>query len=345
MNQLDAMRAWGREILAATGLESSAVESTLRSLQYAEERGLSSHGYLRLPTYVSRLRAGGIAKIAELQVVSNLPALSIVDADAGIGAYSGEFCADLAVRKATEQGLGLVVARNANHFGAAGYFVDRIATSGFLGVAVCNTDSVMCAPFGGRPILGSNPISIGVPAEVGARPILDMATTEVSQGKIILARDRNEKIPLGWAVDCEGLQTTDPTDGLAGALLPSGGTKGFGLALMVDCLVAISGAQVSNLVSPLYGDPSEPQRLGHAFLAIAIDPVLSRDDYMAKVSNLVDAVHQSGLASATRPPMVPGEPELARMASHTEWTADSTTVKQFREISAEYSIEIPREFN
>jgi len=184
------LRSWTSRLLVAAGLEVAPAEVTVDNLEYAERRGFVSHGFLRLPTYVERLRAGGINGRPNLGIVNDRTALAVVDADASIGAHSAVICTDLAIEKASMSGVGVVIARNANHFGAAGYYTDRMASSGFLGIAVCNTDAVMCAPFGGRAVLGTNPISIGVPEFGSVGPHLDMATSQAAHGKLIAARDR-----------------------------------------------------------------------------------------------------------------------------------------------------------
>ena len=342
MTDLQMMGRWGAALLESVGLETSSIQATIRCLEFAESRGLSSHGYVRLPTYIARIRAGGIEMAPKISVISDRPALSVVDADAAIGARSAEDCVELVMNKARANGIGLVIARNANHFGAAGYYTNLMAAQGFFGVAICNTDSVMSAPAGGRPILGSNPISISVPGSGTDGPLLDMATTEVSQGKIIVARDRGESIPFGWAVDQEGLPTQDPISALSGALLPSGGPKGFGLAFMVDCLVAIGGAETSQRVSPLYGDPAATQGLGHAFMAIAIDTAITRDEYATRVGWLTGAVHESGLPGVAQRPIVPGERELMVLSRVDEWRADPSTISQFEDLSRELAVPIPQ---
>lgn len=331
----------GVGLLVSAGLDSAAAEITLDNLEYAERRGFASHGLLRLPTYVDRIRAGGINVRPRHAILSDQPATAIIDADAAIGAYSALLCTDVAITKAREAGLGVVIARNANHFGAAGFYTDRMAAAGLLGIAACNTDAVMCAPFGGRAVLGTNPISIAVPVEEGIGPQLDMATSEVAHGKVIAARDRGERIPAGWAVDANGVSTSDPSEGLAGALLPSGGPKGFGLAFMIDCLVAIGGARTSNQVSALYGDPGARQQLGHVFMAMAVDHTQTRAEYSSRIMDLTAAVHDSRTPGSTHPPMVPGEPERQRLAASSAWAADATTLRQFTALSKELDVTLP----
>jgi len=335
------LRSWTSRLLVAAGLEVAPAEVTVDNLEYAERRGFVSHGFLRLPTYVERLRAGGINGRPNLGIVNDRTALAVVDADASIGAHSAVICTDLAIEKASMSGVGVVIARNANHFGAAGYYTDRMASSGFLGIAVCNTDAVMCAPFGGRAVLGTNPISIGVPEFGSVGPHLDMATSQAAHGKLIAARDRGDEIPDGWAVDPIGNPTNDPALGLAGALLPSGGPKGFALAFMVDCLVAIGGARTSNDVSALYGDPAAPQELGHAFIAISVDSAQTAAEYASRVDALSAAVHESVTPGSSSPPMVPGEPEKQQLARPSDLVVSEPTRRALEELSVELGVPIP----
>ena len=333
---------WSCRLLVATGLDEAAAAVVTDNLLYAERRGFTSHGFMRLPTYVDRIQAGGINRSPHVATISDQAALAIVDADNSPGAVSALRCVGIAMSKARNGGVGMVLARNANHFGAAGYYTDHMAAAGLLGIAICNTDAVMCAPFGGRSVLGTNPISIAAPMESEVGPQLDMATTEASYGRILVARDSGDRIPTGWAVDHEGAPTTDPSEALRGALLPSGGPKGVGRAFMVDCIIAIGGGETSNEVSALYGDPSVPQGLGHAFIAIAVDHAQTRSEYSARIASLTAAVHGSDTPSSFRPPMVPGEPERRRL-SDTGWTVSETTLLHLKELSLALAVDVPEE--
>lgn len=337
--------AWSEALFSAAGLDHEAAKLATANLVYAEQRGFASHGFIRLPIYVARIRGGGINRRPRVRVVSEQAGLAIVDADDAIGAYSAAKCVDLVIAKASSAGAAVVIARSANHFGAAGHYTDQMARSGFVGIAICNTDVLMCAPFGGLAVLGSNPLSIAVPALGGLGPQLDMATTEASYGKILVARDNGQQIPAGWAVDASGAPTTDPAAALEGALLPSGGPKGFGLAFMVDCIVAIAGAETSPGVAPLYGEAADPQRLGHAFIAIAVDGEKSRHEYDRRVANLVTAVHESRTTRSLRDPMVPGEPEKQRLQQLARWTPDAALIEQLLDLSRQLSVDVPDEID
>ena len=139
-----------------------------------------------------------------------------------------------------------------------------------------------------------------------------MATTNTSQGRLLIVDQVGGEIPLGWAVDSAGRPTTSAAAGLNGALLPVGGPKGFGLAFAVDALVALAGARVSTEVSALGGDPATPQNLGHLLIAIRADAAQSLDEYRAKIAGLVDAIHASSDGLNVPPAIAPGEPELQR---------------------------------
>jgi LDH2 family malate/lactate/ureidoglycolate dehydrogenase len=209
-------------------------------------------------------------------------------------------------------------------------------------MALCNTEPVMCAPSGGFPVLGTNPIAVALPVDRAERPQLDMATTTVSQGKLLIAQQAGESIPLGWAVDPAGRDTTSAADGLAGALLPSGGPKGFGLAFVVDALLALGGANVSTDVAPLNGDPGRRQRLGHFFLAIRADSTGPLDDYRRRIMGLVEAIHSSGTPDAASRPLAPGEPELLRERGMNGVLAVSEpALQEMERLSAAWDVALP----
>lgn len=310
--ELDALEAWTVRVLQHNGLSESDARWVANNLTFAEARGVVTHGLMRLPIYVERIRNGGINKGAVIHVDHDLGALVILDADHAPGAASAVYATDLAVQRARRLGIGCVIARRANHFGITAYYTNRIADADLLGIAICNTESVMCAPAGGRPVLGTNPLAVAVPLPAERRPQLDMATTTASHGRLLLAKQAGSTIPLGWAVDAAGRATDSPAAGLAGALLPSGGPKGFGIAFAIDAILAIAGVNVSPEVSALHGDPTRPQNLGHAFIALRADLVGPLEEYRARIDRLLDAIHGSAVDGCTALPLAPGEPELAR---------------------------------
>ncbi len=305
---VEVAERWATEAFASAGLDRDDAATLAASLAFAERRGVSSHGFIRTEIYLQRMRAGGINVRPRVSVTTDRGALVVLDADAGPGAVVGRRACDLVVERARECGVGCVLVRDASHFGAAGFFTNLIADAGMLGIVACNTDKVMSPPFGGKPVLGSNPFAAAVPMPADVRPQLDMATTETSYGKVLVAQRDHVSIPTGWAVGPDGTPTTSPDEALAGALLPAAGPKGFGLAFIIDALVTISGADCSPQVGAMYGDPSVRQRLGQVFLAIDVGSE-ELAPYSDRIRGLIDAVHGSG-SSANPLPLVPGEPEL-----------------------------------
>jgi LDH2 family malate/lactate/ureidoglycolate dehydrogenase len=334
------LRDWTTRVLMAAGLENAAASTVAEGLVFADLRGVATHGVMRLVTYVERLKAGGVNAHARVRTVADTGALVVLDADAGPGASTGVMAADLAVDRARSHGIACVIARNANHFGMSAYFTNRIADEGMAGVAACNTEPVMCAPYGGAPVLGTNPIAVAVPLPRERRPQLDMATTVTSQGRLIMALQAGEEIPLGWAVDAQGRPTTSAEAGLTGALLPVGGPKGFGLAFAVDALLALAGASTSSDVSALAGDPSTPQGCGHLFIAVRADVVAPLSSYRGTVDALVAEIHASGGHLDVPPPLFPGEPEVVRERRAGGVVEVSTTVIRDLALLAEAN-EIP----
>ena len=328
---------WATRILENVGLSNKDAYIVADSLRFAESRGIPSHGFLRLDTYINRITNGGINSLGTNSIVADLGALVIVDSHQGPGASTAHNATALAIERAEKNGIGCVIARNANHFGCSAYFTNQIADAGYFGLVACNTESVMCSPFGGRPILGTNPIAMAAPLVYEYRAQLDMATTTVSQGKLILAEQSGQEIPDNWAVDNQGKKTTSPSAGLRGALLPSGGFKGFGLAFSIDAMLAIAGAKTSPEISPLDGNPSTPQELGQIFIAIKVDAVQSVEDYQNHLGGLISAIHLSGIIESNEIPLAPGEPEIQReLASNGELALTSQLARQLEKIATEF---------
>jgi LDH2 family malate/lactate/ureidoglycolate dehydrogenase len=204
--------------------------------------------------------------------------------------------------------------RNANHFGAIAPYCFLAAQEGFATIIGSNASTTI-APTGGRATrLGNNPLAIGVPRPGGRPVILDMAMSVVARGKIRAALERGERIPDTWATDREGKATTDPKSALEGFLLPFGGYKGYGLALMVDLLAGVlSGAAYLTHVNSWVDAPQSPGNLGHFFIAIDTAPLGSAEWLAERAADFAHIVHDTPRADAGRPVVLPGEIELDRL--------------------------------
>jgi ureidoglycolate dehydrogenase (NAD+) len=320
---IEELTHWATAIFAAEHLPAPDANIVAENLAYAERRGIRSHGFIRIPIYIERIRAGGIVADARPAVTGRQGAVAVVDCADGPGAVGAMFTSELAGQIASDAGIALVAACNANHFGAAGFYAQILADRGLIGVVLSNSDAAMAPPGGGKPVLGTNPIAVGVPPVGELTPLLDMATTNVAYGKLLVAAHSDVPIPPDWAVDADGQPTSDAKSGLSGALLPMAGPKGFGLAFMIDIFSTLGGAHVSPDVHPLYGERSIPQKLG--FSVIAVNPGLlgGVEPFRSRIERLVGAVHTAGREDAPAP-MIPGEPEQRqeRAANGQVWLSD-----------------------
>jgi LDH2 family malate/lactate/ureidoglycolate dehydrogenase len=238
-------------------------------------------------------------------------ALCVLDGHGAAGAVTGVQAARLAAARARRHGVSVIIVRGGNDFGAAGYYAAVLAADGYIGLAACNSDAVMCAPGGTSPVLGTNPLAYAVP---GTPLLLDMATSAAAHGKIAHAAAEGRAIPAGWGVDASGRDTTDPRRVLdGGCVLPAAGPKGFGLALLIDVMAILAGARPSPFIPDVEAEPGMPQNLGMLFLAIYPGHCLEPPAFQAGVADLIGAVHATDAAGG-RPVMVPGEPEEAHSA-------------------------------
>jgi LDH2 family malate/lactate/ureidoglycolate dehydrogenase len=312
----DALRAFGTRVLIASGVPEADAALVAESLVQADLWGHGSHGLLRLPWYVARLRSGAVRAVTDPAVLSDTGPLVLLDGRDGVGQVLTDRARALATERARQHGVGVVGVRNSNHFGTAMWFTRRAARDGFVAVLTTNASPAM-PPWGGREKrLGTNPWSIAAPGPDGRVIALDIANTAVARGKIYLARSRGESIPESWALTADGAPTTDPAEGVLGVVLPMAGHKGYAIAFMMDVL---SGALTGSAVGTGVHGPYEPEaRSGAGHLFLALDPAAFGDPagYEARVRQLVDEVRSVPLAQGFDEVFTPGEVEDRAETAH-----------------------------
>lgn len=298
------------EMFRSLGVAHSASELVADALVEADEQGIHSHGVMLVPMYADRLIKGSVSKGSAGRVVSDRGATAVIDADNVLGQLTAHQCVDIAADKAAQHGLAAVAVRNAFHFGMAGRYALELSRRGFVGMTMCNTRPLMPAPGGAEPITGNNPLAIAVPSNADGPPVvLDMATSASAMGKIRVADSTGQSIPEGWATDSQGRPTTDPAAAIKGMLLPAAGPKGFGLAFIIDLMCgALSDGAIGPGISPLYGDPAEPYRCAHFFLAVDVEHFRDMDLFTGDVAAALDRLHASMTAPGIDEVMSPGEP-------------------------------------
>ncbi len=308
---LDGMRAFALDVLKAMDVPESDAATVADCLLHSEECGHSSHGIVRLPVYGKRVAAGVVEARPEIRVVVDTHALAIVDGGNGLGPVVGAFAMDEAIKRAREHGVGLVLARHSNHYGASGFYTSRASAAGCVGFSASNAPPNM-APWGGRErFLGTNPFSIGVPRSEGVLNA-DMASSVVARGNIILAAQNGEPIPEGWAIDPEGRSTTDADAGLKGCVLPFAGPKGAAISFMIDVVCGVlSGASYGRHINTLE-DLTTQQNLGQVFLAIDAGACMPPEQFDRRVNDLVGQLKATPRATGVSEILAPGEPEARR---------------------------------
>ena len=314
----DALRDFGTQVLKAAGLLPEHAWRVADSLVFAEMRGIASHGLARLAIYVRRLQAGLVNPRPRMRWIVEQQALALLDADNGPGAVGAAAAMEKAVELAGRYGVGACAVRNSNHCGAMAYYVQMAVDRRMVGMAMSNANPTM-TPWGGREaVLGTNPISVGVPTPGEVPFVLDMATSAAARGKILLAAKQGRPIPEGWALDRSGRPTRDANAALAGLLLPMAGPKGYGLALWVDILCgALAGSAFGRQIGALYEEFHRPQRVGHFMLAMDVGRLVDRATFERCVGELLAQVKSTPPAEGFEEVLVPGEPE-ARAARRAQ---------------------------
>lgn len=311
----ERLEGWVGELLEAAGLVDEAAAVVAQSLVETNLRGIDSHGVLRVPIYIERLRAGLLNDDPEPFVVSEDGAVAVVDADGGPGQVAGYFATDLAVRLARAHGVGVVTVRGSSHYGAAGLYALRAAREGLLAISTTNAEPYV-VPYGGSgPALGTNPIAFAAPS-TDAIFVLDMATSQVAVGKVFLAREQGRAIPESWAVDERGAPTTDAEE--ARFAVPLGGYKGYGLGLMVEILSGLlAGAGFTHSVGDMYNDFSRAQDVGHFFLVIDPERTVGRDAFADALERLLSELRANPPAPGFDAVLVAGDAELSTQSQRS----------------------------
>jgi ureidoglycolate dehydrogenase (NAD+) len=300
------------DALCRCGLREPDARLTADVLVTTDTFGVYTHGTKALKGYVRRLRGGGLKADAAPAIVTEGPAWAIVDGHSAIGMVTSVFAMNAAIAKAKTTGLAYVGVRNSCHFGAAGYYALMAAKADMIGMAMANDYPSMAVLGARKAVLGTNPFAYAVPAGQHLPIFLDIASSTVAGGKVRIAQMKNQPVPDTWMVDTEGVPTTDPflyPD--AAFLLPFGGHKGYGLAMMIENLAGVltgTGAMY-DLQNWVDSDPSLATNHGAAFLAFDVAAITPIDRFKNRVDQLIDEIHETPKANGTDRLYVPGEME------------------------------------
>lgn len=307
------LKAFSLRLLKAADVADDDADLVASMLLAANLRGIDSHGVHLLSYYIKHIESGTLLPRSQGRIVNESGSCLLYDGENGLGQVTAKHCCAHAVRLADEHGIAMVTARETNHFGACFWWAREIARSGKIGLVFCNASSLVAPWQGKQPRFGTNPICLAVPPSDpdGQEPfLLDMATTTVAANKIFKAWiNKQPEVPAGWAMDSDGVPTTNTEAAYKGLVMPLGGYKGYGLALMVEILCSVlSGGAMANEVGGIrFTD--KPVRVSHSYIAIDIARFMPVDEFNARMANLAAIMKSSAPAKGFDEILMPGEPE------------------------------------
>ncbi|MGH7799963.1 MAG: Ldh family oxidoreductase [Thermodesulfobacteriota bacterium] len=297
------------------------VSITTEYLLYADLHGIDSHGCSMLMHYHRGLVAGSFTITPKIEVIRESETTALIDGGGGLGHVPGDTAMKLAIAKCRKVGIGAVAVHNSGHYGAAGAYALLAAQSGFIGIATTNTELPSVVPtFGVEAMLGTNPIALAAPAGRNLPFLLDMATSTVPVGKLMMASRNGRSIPVGWALDPRGIPLTNATLAVKHRrLTPLGSNremsshKGYGLAVAVEILSSLlSGRRFTQGAAK-----AEEARVGHFFLALDPRQFREEGEFEADLDAMMESLRNCRPIDSKQPVLVAGDPEYAAYAERS----------------------------
>lgn len=337
----ESLIEYGINLFKSIGVPEDEARHTMDSLVLADLRGIYSHGVSRIPIYMKRLNLGHIRKEANLIIEKESPSTMVVDADNSMGYTVGVKVMEKLIEKAKATGIAWASVKHSTHFGMTAFMTQQAVKEGMIGIAFSNSPASM-APWGGKsPFFGTNPLCVSVPAGVMESVTLDMATAVAARGKIIAAKGRGETtIPPGWALDVNGKPTVNTQEALDGTVMPLGGVKGYGLALMIDILSSgLSGGDFGPHVKNLYYT-DELQGFSHTYCVIDISKFTEIDAFKNHVDQMVREIKAVPKADGVDEIFIPGEIELQNIAKNKKQGIGlpANVIQDLKNLSEEFQV-------
>jgi (2R)-3-sulfolactate dehydrogenase (NADP+) len=288
----DSLFGLARAAIERAGARLAMAEAAARHLVRAEEQGLASHGMSRVPFYCAFLRNGRADGAARPRMAAERAAVCLIDNCDALPYEAAEWAVREAIQRARRNGIGFAGVTNSAHVGVLGIHLLPVAQAGLVGVGFTNSPAAIPAWGGKKALFGTNPVAFAFPRQSGDPLVVDLALTTVVRGRIMLAMQKGERIPEGWALDRHGRPTTDPKEAIEhGSLFPIGGAKGAMLALAFELVcAALTGAAIGPEADSFFSDEGNRPRIGHAFLAIDPGVLAGSARYFERVEAVVGAM-------------------------------------------------------
>ncbi|QWD74868.1 Ldh family oxidoreductase [Polynucleobacter sp. TSB-Sco08W16] len=278
--------------------------------------GADGHGIFRLPAYLKRIRAGGVNLNPNIHIEREQGATALINGDNALGHLVMNRAVDLAIEKVKQHSVCWIGSHYGNHSGAASVYVRKLAEQGYIGIYMAVGNANHMAPWGGIDLLlSTNPIAIAVPAGDDPIVLLDIATTVAAYGKVKVAAQKGESIPDDWMIDRQGKPITDPKRSAEGSLLPIGGYKGYGLAVMIGLLAgALNNAAVGKGTIDFNAHHDLITNTGQTIIAVDPSAFGDKEEFVKRVIALVNDLKNSSTLPGVKEIRVPGEGAAKKMA-------------------------------
>lgn len=351
----ETLKQFVTEIFLKVGCPAIEAKQAAEVLVSADLRGVDSHGVARLSGYIRLQEKGRLNATPNIQTVHETPSTAVVDGDLGLGLVVGPHAMKLAIEKAKNVGSGWVAVKNSNHYGIAGYHAMMALEEDCIGISLTNASPLVSPTFSKERLLGTNPISIAIPAKHQPPFVLDMATTTAANGKLEVLQRKGLDAPYGWMQDKEGNITTD-AKGLVkgGSMRPLGGDrehgshKGYALGAVVDILSAVlSGANYGPWVPPFVAfiDPAPNpvgEGLGHFFGAMRVDAFREAEEFKSHMDNWIERFRSSETVNGDENVLIPGDPEREMTADRLKNGIDllDPVVKDLQELGEKLGVSL-----
>ncbi len=313
-----------KDVFIGVGVPEKDAEICAEILITSDKRGIDSHGIGRLKQfYIDRIKIGQINPVTNIEIVKESPTTAVVNGNNGMGLVIGKKSMQIAIDKAKKYGMGMVAVKNSNHYGIAGYYALMAAGSGMIGITGTNTRPGVAPTFGVENMLGTNPLTFGMPTDEEFPFILDCATSLIQRGKVEVYARTGKIMPEGWVIGHDGKSKTDPVSVLEelvngnAAMTPLGGIgeegaghKGYGYATVVEILSsALQGGLFLKSLNGFENGVRVPYRLGHFFIAIDISVFTELDNFKKTTGDILRQLRASRKAPGADRIYTAGEKE------------------------------------
>ena len=349
--QYEKMRNFSNHVFSRFGFTDEESKIITDVLLMSDMYGIESHGVQRMVLYYKTIKNGRIHMNSKWEIVHETPLSAVIDNHFGVGQLVGHFAMKKAIEKAKTSGIGMISVRNSNHYGIAGYYAKLACDEGLIGISTTNSEAMMVPTYGRMAMLGSNPIAIAMPADPYDF-FFDASTTVVTRGKLEVYNKKGEPLPEGWALNSQGVDSTDAADILlnineknGGGILPLGGStekygghKGYGNGMIAEIFSSI----LSQGLTSNHTHIGSTGGTCHSFIAINPNLFGNPDDIKAHLSKFLEELRQSPKAEGQTRIYTHGEKEIEAYEKRAKEgiPVNENTIKEMRLICEEFDVDM-----